>query len=221
VRTIGRPVVYPHAVAQYLFARHKTIEGNHGARPPTRRSRGRSADKAGSAPLSSTLEVSIRMGQPTKESPDAILDMHLKTVGILVNVAATCDLILFNAFRVVSGCESKIANAIYFSFESLQTKKNIVTRVLRANGDSNETKIVEAIISATEKANNKRNEISHALLQAEGNQILALNARQQGKPDKPVTLNISMISTAKPPKLMFLLFVNINFYARSAEYLHQ
>ena len=127
------------------------------------------------------------MGQPTKESPDVILDMHLKTVGILVNVAAACDLILFNAFRVVSGCESKIANAIYFSFESLQTKKNIVTRVLRANGDSNETKIVEAIISATEKANNKRNEISHALLQAEGNQILALNARQQGKPAKPVT----------------------------------
>jgi hypothetical protein len=66
------------------------------------------------------------MSLPTKESPDVILDMHLKTVGILVNVAVNCDLILFNAFRVVSGCESNIANAIYFAFESLQTKKNIV-----------------------------------------------------------------------------------------------
>lgn len=126
------------------------------------------------------------MTQPA-HSQDQLLNMQLRTVGILVNQATLCDLVLFNAFRVVSGCEPSIANAIYFANESLNAKKNIVKRVLVAIGDKEETKIVEAIITAVEKANNKRNELSHSLLQSSGDQLHSLNARQQGKPPRALT----------------------------------
>jgi len=105
-------------------------------------------------------------------------------VGVLVNLAANCDLILFNAFKIISGCDSKTANAIYFAFEALQTKKIIMERILKANADEEETKIVLAIIEAAKKSNDKRNDISHALLQISGDQVLSLNARQQGKQPK-------------------------------------
>lgn len=120
-------------------------------------------------------------------SANQLLEMHMHTVGVLVNQAALCDLTLFNAFRVISGCNSQIANAIYFSNESLQAKKNIVKRVLTVIHDKEETRIVEAIILCAEKANNKRNELSHALLQISGDKLHSLNARQQGKPPNPIT----------------------------------
>ena len=117
----------------------------------------------------------------------ALIDHHMKMVGTLVVNDANCDLVLYCAFKVVSGCKSEVANAIYFSSETLQVKRNFVTRVLRANGDQKEMKIVERIIAATEKAQNQRNELSHALLQVSGDQLLRLNARHQGQAGKPVT----------------------------------
>jgi hypothetical protein len=110
-----------------------------------------------------------------------LLEQHLKTVGVLVNLATLCDLVLFNAFKVISGCEPKIANAIYFSNESFKAKEAIVNRVLLANNDAKESEIVKAIIKANDKANKKRNNLSHALLQIEGGQLYSLNARQQEK----------------------------------------
>jgi len=117
-----------------------------------------------------------------------LLEQHLRMVCVLVNLAANCDLVLFNAFKVISGCDSKTANAIYFAFEALQTKKTIISRILKANADEEESKIVQAIVGATEKANKKRNDISHALLQISGDQVFSLNARQQGKPPKTLTV---------------------------------
>lgn len=75
------------------------------------------------------------------EANDSLLDSHLKMVGTLVTNAALCDLVLFSAFKIISGCEGKIANAIYFAFESFQTKKQIVGRVLKVNGDKHEETI--------------------------------------------------------------------------------
>lgn len=122
-------------------------------------------------------------------SSGALIDHHLMMVGKLVNNAAICDAILFSAFKIISGCEEEIASAIYFSSETLQAKKNIINRVLKVIGDDIETKIVHRIISATEKSQNQRNELSHALLQVsgDGNKILRLNPRHQDQPGKPVT----------------------------------
>lgn len=121
------------------------------------------------------------------EANDSLLDSHLKMVGTLVTNAALCDLVLFNAFKIISGCDGKVANAIYFAFESFQSKKTIISRVLKANRNQHESTIVNQIVDATEKAQKQRNELSHALLQVKGDQLLRLNARQQGQPGKPIT----------------------------------
>ena len=125
----------------------------------------------------------------SRNTTAALIDHHLKMVGTLVNNAAVCDLMLFSAFKIISGCEDKIARAIYFSSETIQAKKNIIGRILKIACDQTETKIIQRIISATEKSQNQRNELSHALLQVggEGNQLLRFNARHQDQPGKPVT----------------------------------
>ena len=110
-------------------------------------------------------------------------------VGKLVNNAAICDGILFSTFKIISGCEGKIASAIYFSSEALSSKKNIIARILQVLGDETETEIIERIISATQNSQNQRNELSHALLKVSGgeNQLSRLNPRNQVQPEKPVT----------------------------------
>ena len=123
----------------------------------------------------------------TLETNTDLIDHHLKMVGTLVNNAALCDLVLFSAFKVISGCESKIASAIYFSSETIHAKRNFILRILKANGDQKETKILERIIAATEKSQNQRNELSHAILMASPSQVLRVNARHQGQTKKRVT----------------------------------
>jgi len=125
----------------------------------------------------------------TAQENTVLIDHHLKTVGTLVVNAALCDLLLYNAFKVISGCESKIASAIYFSSETLNVKSKFITRILIANKNQKETKILERIIKATEKAQNQRNELSHSLLQVTGeeNKVRALNARRQGQPGTPIS----------------------------------
>jgi hypothetical protein len=110
-------------------------------------------------------------------------------VGKLVNNAAVCDAILFSTFKIISGCDGKIANAIYFASESLPAKKNIVRRILDAVGDSNETVIVGRIMEGATAAHTQRNEVSHAALRAshDGKQIRAHNPRRKTQPQKAVT----------------------------------
>lgn len=117
----------------------------------------------------------------------ALIDQHLKTVGTLVVNASLCDMILFNAFKIISNCENGVASAIYFSSETIHSKKNFIKRILKVNDDPEETKIVERIVAATEKSNTQRNELSHALLQISGDQVSRLNARHQEDGVKPVT----------------------------------
>ena len=127
--------------------------------------------------------------EKSRNTSSALIDHHLKTVGMLVNNAAICDSILFSAFKVISGCEHKIAHAIYFSSETLQSKRNIINRILNVIEDESEIERVKRIVSAAEKSQNQRNELSHALLQAspDGEKILSHNPRRQSQALKPVT----------------------------------
>lgn len=110
-------------------------------------------------------------------------------VGKLVNNAAVCDAILFSTFKAISGCDGKIANAIYFASESLPAKRNVVKRILSVLGDPAETELVTRIMDGTTDSHTQRNEVSHALLRAshDGEKVLAHNPRRQIQPKKPVT----------------------------------
>lgn len=123
------------------------------------------------------------------DTTGALIDHHLKTVGMLVNNAAICDAILFSTFKVISGCEHKIAHAIYFSSDALQTKKTIINRILNIMDDKSEIERINRIIAATEKSQNQRNELSHALLEAsaDGQTIVNHNPRRQSRAKKLIT----------------------------------
>jgi hypothetical protein len=118
-----------------------------------------------------------------------LMDHHLMMVGKLVNNAALCDAFLFSAFKIISGCTQEIAIAIYYSSESLPAKKNLVKRILKAIKDKEKEKIINRISFAAEKANNQRNELSHALLKYQDGQFLVHNPRQQDQTKKQLTGN--------------------------------
>ena len=125
----------------------------------------------------------------TKQENTALIEHLLKTIGRLVVNAAVCDLILFSTFKVISGCESKIASAIYFSSETLNAKTKFIRRILDANKDQTEKTIVGHIVDATENAQKPRNELSHANVQVspDGKKLLRLNARHQAQPGTQIT----------------------------------
>lgn len=112
-----------------------------------------------------------------KLDPATLIDAHLKTVGLLVTNSALSDIVLFNTFRILSGCNSKIANAIYFSSETLPQKKKFIRRILETKNDLAEKEIVERIIDAVEKTQTQRNELSHAVLQIKNQRLLRVNSR--------------------------------------------
>jgi hypothetical protein len=138
-------------------------------------------------PVSFTLGVFVN---PHTKASGALIDKHLMTAGMLINNAAVCDAILFSAFKIISGCDEKIAKAIYFASESLPAKRNIVKRILEVIGDANESAIVGRIMDGVTTSHNQRNEVSHALLRAshDGKKILAHNPRHRVQPKKPETV---------------------------------
>lgn len=117
------------------------------------------------------------------------VDQHCLTAGRLLNNAALCDIITFSAFKIISKCENKIAHAIYFSSETFNAKKSIIRRILDVHKNKIESELVNRIITATEKANTQRNELSHVLLMVsqDGQKILSRNPRHQHDAHKPVT----------------------------------
>lgn len=116
-----------------------------------------------------------------------LLDNHLIVVGKLIVNASACDAILFSTFKVISNCPHKIAIAIYYSFESLSSKRTIIKRVTKANNDKEEEEIVDKIIESLKKANNQRNELSHALLKCQNEQVFAHNLRREENQKKQLT----------------------------------
>lgn len=53
----------------------------------------------------------------------------LISMGKLISKAATCDTIMFSVFVVISKCDTKIAQAIYYSNTSYNQKSKLIRRV--------------------------------------------------------------------------------------------
>jgi hypothetical protein len=102
------------------------------------------------------------------DKPQPTLDEYHRFIGKLENEAAASDLIMFSAFRVLLGCTNSIANAIYYTLDSLPARSALLTRVADALGDETEKELIQKIIKANEKANNQRKQFSHAFAAFEG-----------------------------------------------------
>jgi len=97
-------------------------------------------------------------------SDPASVDELRRAAGNLLQNASTNEMFMCNAFKILSGCDIKIATAIFYTLDSLPAKKTLLKRVLDVKSDEEEKKLVNAIIDAAEKSNNQRKDISHSLL---------------------------------------------------------
>lgn len=111
----------------------------------------------------------------------------MSMTGKLVINAALCDAIMFSAYRLISKCSREVAIATYYASESFSSKRNLIKRVIESTSNKDDDKILGKIIKATEKANNQRNELSHAVLQVYGDELMVLNPRRIINPKTKLT----------------------------------
>ena len=82
--------------------------------------------------------------------------------------AAANDAIVFTAFKILSGCPTKTARAIFYTLDAFQAKRQLLTRLVDAVGNGDDKQLIGAILDAAQKSNNQRQQISHSLLAWKG-----------------------------------------------------
>ena len=97
-------------------------------------------------------------------STPASLDDYLMAIGKVVNNAMLTESFLFTAFKVLSKCSTRTANAIFYTSDTLQGKKSLLMRIVEVEGDGQDKDLIKAMIKEAEKSNTQRQEIAHAIL---------------------------------------------------------
>lgn len=88
---------------------------------------------------------------------------YLIAVGRTVQNATLNESFMFTAFKIISGCSTATASAIFYTLDSFQGKKSLLMRTVIATGDPQDKQLIETIIQAAEKSNNQRRELAHTI----------------------------------------------------------
>lgn len=86
------------------------------------------------------------------------------SIGGLVQNATINEALMFNAFRILSGCQTPMARAIFYTLDSFPGKRTLLNRVCDEVGDEEDKKLIRAIIDAAKKSNKQRREVAHTLV---------------------------------------------------------
>jgi hypothetical protein len=140
------------------------------------------------------------------------MEEALVVAGKLSQNAMLCDTVLYNAFRVILGVDPARSQAIYYAFEALSTKKQVINRLLNVGVPEDQQAVVRDLIAATQTSQNQRNELAHTLLNVrieKGVAILtSLNPRHQEQSRKPISKpyldGLMRVSTDAVNEAMFL-----------------
>lgn len=96
-------------------------------------------------------------------STSATNEEYLMAVGKVVNNATLAEAFMFTAFKILSGCETIIASAIFYTHDSFSGKKSLLRRLVESVGDDEDKRLIGAIIDACIKSNNQRRELAHSI----------------------------------------------------------
>lgn len=91
-------------------------------------------------------------------------DDYLMAIGKVVNNATLIESFMFTAFKILSGCSGRTANAIFYTHDTLQGKKSLLMRLVEVAGDDQDKALIKVMIKSAETANKQRQQISHAIL---------------------------------------------------------
>jgi hypothetical protein len=94
----------------------------------------------------------------------ATRDEYFIAVGKVVQNAILCESIMATALKMLLKCSFKTASAIFFTLDLFASRKELLKRIVAANGDSKDREMLDDIIAAANKANNQRREVAHALI---------------------------------------------------------
>ena len=112
------------------------------------------------------------------------------TVGKLVHHATVAETLLALTFRLLSGCNEAIANAIFYTVDALPTRKNLVNRVLNVvNHDDEDRRLVNELFDAATLTQTQRNELAHAMLMQVGpdGRLSRMRLKDPQQPFRPIS----------------------------------
>lgn len=113
--------------------------------------------------------------------------VHHEAIGEIVANAANADLILFNTFWRISGCDLATATSIYYVLEALPVRTRMIRKIASHACKPNGRSIIEEIIDAVECANKQRRIVAHSAKVLVGDQQLTVNPRNIMQPTSPIT----------------------------------
>ena len=118
------------------------------------------------------------------------LDECLAAVGKVTHMESTVDLVLLNAFVVLSGCTHIVGRAIWYAGDASAVRHNLLSRVAEVSGDGAEREIVQNLITASKKATKNRNELAHSIFSTDDTgkgSFRSIRPKLLTQPHKPVT----------------------------------
>jgi hypothetical protein len=141
---------------------------------------------------------------------------HFAAVGRLVNNAALADAMMFNVFRVLSGCSVPVAKAIFFTLDAYPTRRSLIDRVASLHSDPELTALALAVCENAKNIQDNRNALAHALLlerEIEPDELLLHNPKRP-RSKRPVTAGY--LESLIKPTAMWLREANSAFEALCA-----
>lgn len=105
------------------------------------------------------------------------LDEYLLTVGKAVQHASIVELVVFNAFMLLSGCQIPTARAIFYAVDSAAVRGKMLKRLAELDG-GRDAKIVKDLLAAQRRVNDARNELAHSMMMEHGGNLSRLSAKR-------------------------------------------
>jgi len=89
----------------------------------------------------------------------------MRLVGMVSHNAALAELAMFEAFVLLSGCTPEVAEAIFYTLDSVPAKATMLRRVVsRVGGPTEMRALVDKILKGVDTSNQQRQFLAHALL---------------------------------------------------------
>jgi hypothetical protein len=73
-------------------------------------------------------------------------------------------LYMFSAFRLLVGCEIKVARAIFYTFEAFTMRRKLLEEVAGLTGHDQDKRLIEKLIKAANRSNEQRQMLMHGML---------------------------------------------------------
>lgn len=84
--------------------------------------------------------------------------------GAIMEKSAHADILMCNALRVMTGLDASMAQAIFYTLDSIKPRCQMLRRVMKASRKSDLIKPIEQIISSSQKINNQRTKLAHSII---------------------------------------------------------